>query len=70
MDRGVGDFNYLPIHKKRDKEAETEGQPVESVTELGCKGVRTAASLQGRTLKRWHVLLSVARGMGKPPGKS
>lgn len=23
---GVADFNYLPIHKKREKEAETEGQ--------------------------------------------
>lgn len=23
---GVADFNYFPIHKKREKEAETEGQ--------------------------------------------
>lgn len=54
------DLTSFPSTRREKKEAETEGQPVESVTDLGCKEVRTAASLQRRTLRRWRLLPGVA----------
>lgn len=66
----AGGFNWFPIHKKREKEAESEGQPVESVPDLECKEVRCVASLQRKTLKRWRVLPRVAVRMGEPPVRS
>lgn len=39
---------------------------MESFTDLECKEVRTAASLQRKALKRWRVPPSVAGGVGEP----